>query len=129
MRRESGDELTEKGKASLKIRKSVDVFALREGKSDVEKYPVSFVMAMVESGCLLTNCMSTNKAKATMAEEATYKNPDAVASVATAKCTQTRPFKYIADVVMPNDHLDPNVLAIRCLDDLQMTEGMEPSGQ
>ena len=86
-------------------------------------------MAMIESGCLSTNCTSTNKTKTTMAEQATHKNSDTVAIVATAKCTQTRPFKYIADVVIPSDHLDPNVLEIRSLDDLQMTKGMEPPGQ
>lgn len=75
------------------MRESGDFFALREGKSNVKENPVSFVMAMVESGCLSTNYTSANKAKTTMRDQTAHKNPDAVTIVATAKSAQTRPFE------------------------------------
>jgi hypothetical protein len=74
-------------------------------------------MAMVESGCLSADYMSANKAKTILTDQATHKDPDAVTLVATAKRTQTRPFEKIANVVIPNDHLNPNVLAISSLGD------------
>ena len=75
------------------MRESGNFFALRERKRNVEENPVSFVMAMVESGCLSTIYTSANKAKTTMTDQSAHKNPDAVTIVTTAKSTQTRPFE------------------------------------
>ena len=95
MRWESGNDLTEQGQAGLKVRDSGDFFALREGKSNVEEYqvPFSFMTAMDEPGCLSTNRTSTDKLKKTMTDQVTHKNTDAMAIVATAERTHTRPFE------------------------------------
>jgi hypothetical protein len=107
MRGEFLNYVSEHAQVGLKVWNGGNVLGLRKGDGDVEEQRISLARMVRALG-------------------PGSKNIDAVTIVSTAKRAHARLVEFIAVLMKANDQLDPNIVSISSLDNMQNSYGTDP---
>ena len=128
MRREFLDDMTEHGHVRREMGNGGNVLALRKREGDVEEQRVSPMEMVSGRRDLFGPVYEPTKARRKRDRETTYENSDTVTIVSTTERAQVQLLERITILMKADDHINPDVVTIGSLCDMQKTSCVESPG-
>lgn len=128
MRREFPDDMTEHWQVGPEMGNGGNVLALGERDCDVDEQRTSPAEMVSERRDLFGPVCEHTKSRRKRDRESAYEDPDTVTFVPATERAQAHLVERITILMEADDHLDPDVLTIGGLGDMQNTDGVESPG-
>jgi hypothetical protein len=128
MRREFLDDMAEHWQVGREMGNGGNVLSLRKRDCDVEEHRTSPAETVSERRDLFGPVYEHTKSRRKRDRETTYEDPDTMTFVSTTERAQAHLLERITILMETDDHLDPNILTIGGLGNMQNTHRVESLG-